>query len=281
MVKFLANLEKQSRLFQIALILTLLVLIAMLYFLTGYELSFSLFYVLPISLATWLTGKKQGIILSFVSALIWFGVDVIAGNSYSHPFFPFWNTCIRLSFFSIIVFLLSSLKSAMEWEKKLARTDYLTGAVNSPFFIDLIEIEINRLQRYEHPFSLVYIDIDNFKDINDQFGHLTGDKVLYTVVNYVKNNLRKTDVIARLGGDEFGLLLPETNQKAARIILAKIQNALREEMQQNNWPITFSIGVLTCNATPSNIEELLQIADDLMYSVKRSSKNAIKYSSYD
>jgi diguanylate cyclase (GGDEF)-like protein len=174
----------------------------------------------------------------------------------------------------------SALKSALEREKELARTDYLTGAVNSRLFFELVQMEIDRSQRYEHPFTLVYIDLDNFKAVNDQFGHTTGDLVLRAVVSYAKKYLRKIDVIARLGGDEFALLLPETNQESAGVALTKLQGGLLEEMRQNNWPITFSIGVLTCNVAPLKSDELVKMADELMYSVKRGSKNAIRYSTY-
>jgi diguanylate cyclase (GGDEF)-like protein len=127
---------------------------------------------------------------------------------------------------------------------------------------------------------LAYIDLDNFKIMNDQFGHSVGDQVLRTVVSSARKYLRKTDVVARLGGDEFALLMPETDQESARIALSKIQSGLLEEMRQSHWPITFSIGVLTCMATPQTTDALVSLADELMYSVKRNGKNAIKYSSY-
>jgi diguanylate cyclase (GGDEF)-like protein len=254
--------------------------IGILDFLTGYELAFSLFYVIPISLATWLLGQRHGITISLASALVWLGVDMASGHIYSNPFIPIWNTLIRLSFFVIIALLLSALKTAMEREKELAHTDYLTGAANSRLFFELVQMEIDRSQRYEHPFTLVYIDLDNFKTVNDQFGHPIGDRVLRTVVNYAKKNLRKIDVIARLGGDELALLLPQTNPESARVTLSKLQAGLLEEMQQNKWPITFSVGALTCSLPPPSSDELVRMADALMYSVKHGSKNAIKYSTY-
>jgi diguanylate cyclase (GGDEF)-like protein len=280
-VNILANLEKQSQLSRILLGFALIGAIGILDFLTGYELAFSLFYVIPISLSIWVVDRRYGIITSFVSAFVWLGADLASGHFYSNPLIPIWNTLIRLLFFIIIALLLSALKSALEHEKELARTDYITGAVNSRLFFDLVQTEIDRSQRYEHPFTLVYFDLDNFKTVNDQFGHLTGDQVLRTVVSYAQKHLRKVDVIARLGGDEFALLLPETSQESARVILAKLQNGLLEEMRHNNWPITFSAGVLTCYVAPLKTDELVKMADDLMYSVKRSSKNAIIYSTYE
>ena len=116
--------------------------------------------------------------------------------------------------------------------------------------------------------------------MNDQLGHSIGDEVLRVVVGSAKKNLRKTDVVARLGGDEFALLLPETNQQSARAALSKIQYCLLEDMQNGEWPITVSVGVLTCRSVPKSTDELVKMADELMYSVKRSGKNAIKYSTY-
>jgi diguanylate cyclase (GGDEF)-like protein len=279
-MNFIASLERRSKLFWKIVGIALIGGVGVLDFLTGYELAFSLFYLIPVSLVTWFASQRLGILAAIASAVVWLTADVTAGNFYSHPFIPVWNTLIRLSFFVITVFLLSTLKRVLEREEELARTDYLTGAANSRFFYDLVQMEIDRFQRYEHPFTLANIDLDNFKIMNDQFGHSVGDQVLRTVVNSARKNLRKTDVIARLGGDEFALLLTETDQESALVVLTKIQSDLLEEMRQRNWPITFSIGVMTCSAAPHTTDELVRMTDELMYAVKRDNKNAIKYSTY-
>jgi diguanylate cyclase (GGDEF)-like protein len=255
-------------------------LIGIVDFLTGYELSFSLFYVLPVTIVTWFTSQRLGLVTSLVGAFVWLGADLATGHSYSHPLIPIWNTLIRLAFFVIITLLLSALRRATEREREFARVDNLTGAANARFFYDLAEMEIDRFQRYKHPFTMAYIDLDNFKTVNDQFGHLEGDQVLRTVASSIRKYLRKTDVVARLGGDEFALLFPETNENSARFALSKIQDSLLEEMRLGNWPITFSIGVLTCTIAPHTTEELVRMADELMYSVKHDRKNAIKYATY-
>ena len=172
-----------------------------------------------------------------------------------------------------VVLLLSALKS----EKALARTDSLTGAVNRRFFHEVLQREMDRSQRYRHPLTVAYLDLDNFKAINDQWGHPTGDKVLRTVVESAQKHLRSTDVIARLNGDEFAFLLPETGQQAAKSAVPKIQAALLQAMHRNAWPVTFSTGVLTCLAPPTTVDEMMKSVDELMYSAKRSGKNAIHY----
>ncbi|MDS4026553.1 MAG: diguanylate cyclase [Candidatus Contendobacter sp.] len=274
----LESLEKQNELSIMLMGLVLIVAVGVCDFLSGYEISFSVFYVIPISLVTWFTGRWPGIMASLISAVVWLWADAAAGNTYSNPLIPMWNSFIRLSFFVIITSLLSTLRIAMEHEKELSRTDNLTGAANSRSFYELASMEIERLKRYRHSFTLVYIDLDNFKTVNDQFGHAAGDQVLCTVVNFIRKHIRRTDMIARLGGDEFALLLPQTNQESARVILLKIQSGLLEEMRQNNWPITFSMGVLTCIGAPSTTDDLVRMADALMYLAKHEGKNAIKYS---
>ena len=279
-MNFLASLEKRSKPFIIAVSFALICAVGVLDFLTGYEIAFSLFYLIPVALVTWLTGRRLGIVASLVSAVVSLISDVAAGIFYSHPLIYVWNTFMEFFFFVIVAYLLIALKITLEQERELARTDYLTGAANSRVFYDLLQTEINRSQRYKNPFTIAYIDLDNFKTVNDEFGHATGDLVLSSIVNQVRKHLRKTDVVARLGGDEFALLLPETKQESVQVVLSKLQCDILAEMQQNNWPVTLSIGVLTCINTPHTAEEVVRIVDDLMYSVKRASKNAIKYASY-
>jgi diguanylate cyclase (GGDEF)-like protein len=279
-LNFLASFEKRSKPFVIAVAFALIGVVGILDFLTGYEFEFLLFYLIPIFLVTWITGQRVGILASLVSALVSFISDVAAGKAYSHPLIYVWNTLMEFAFFVVIALLLSMLKRALEHEKELSNTDYLTGAVNSRVFYDSLQTEINRSQRYKNPFTIAYIDLDNFKTVNDEFGHNTGNQVLRFVVNQVRKHLRKTDIVARLGGDEFALLLPETNQESAQIVLAKLQYDILAETQQNNWPVTLSIGVLTCIDTPHAAEEVVKMVDDLMYSVKRGSKNDIKYATY-
>jgi diguanylate cyclase (GGDEF)-like protein len=280
-MNILEVLEKPGKpLLVLAIAFTLTGIIGVVDFLTGYEIAFSLFYVLPVALVTWRTTRQLGLVTSLAGAIVWYWADVASGHPYPNPLIPVWNTLIRFGFFLIITLLLSALRRATEREKELARMDNLTGAVNSRFFYDLAQMEIDRFQRYEHPFTLAYIDLDNFKAVNDRFGHPAGDKVLRAVVSSARKYLRKTDVIARLGGDEFVLLLPETSEESARVVLPKIQDGLSEEMRQGDWSITFSIGVLTCRVAPRTTEELVRMADELMYSVKRGSKNGTKYATY-
>ncbi len=275
-----ASLEKLNKRTLVFTGFMLIGLIGIVDYLTGYEFAFSIFYIVPIFLITWVTNKQLGVWASVASAITWLIADKISGSVYSHPFIPIWNTIIRLAFFIIITLLLSSLKRSLQREKELARTDYLTSAVNSRYFHELAQTEISRIQRNQRPFTAAYFDLDNFKTMNDQFGHSMGDQALRMVVNSVRDSIRKTDIIARLGGDEFIILFPETDEEAAHAAVTKIQGVLMEEMRQNNWPITFSMGVLTCRVAPHTTDELVKMADELMYLAKSDGKNTAKYSTY-
>jgi len=275
-VNILASLEKQSKSTLVFAGFILIGIIGSIDYLTGYEFAFSVFYVLPIFMVTWFTNQRFGLVISVASAIVWLVADVSTGQTYSSPFIPLWNSFIRFAFFIIIAILLSSLKSSLE----LAHTDHLTSAINSRYFYEIVQMEINRFQRNQRPFTVAFIDIDNFKAVNDQFGHIIGDQVLITLVNSVSKVIRKSDFIARLGGDEFAVLFPETDQEAARIIFAKIQNSFVEAAQQKNWSITFSVGVLVCKVAPPTTDELIRKADELMYLAKSDGKNTIRYSTY-
>lgn len=279
-MNFLENIEKQNKSFIIVIGYIIIGVLGIIDTLTGKELDFSLFYVIPILIVTWHSGLGPGIVLSLISALVWLLSDVLSGHVTLLSIYA-WNTFIRLGFFLTIAFLLSRLLTVLEHQREMAHIDYLTGALNSRFFYEVLQMEINRSLRYKNPFTIAYIDLDNFKTVNDEFGYATGDKVLCFVVNQIKNRLRKVDVVARLGGDAFALLMPETNQKSAQVVLSKIQHNILAGMQKNNWPVTLSIGVLTCFDAPPTANEAIKKVDDLMCSVKKSSKNNIKYATYE
>ena len=256
----------------------LVALVGWLDYRTGPDLSLAVFYVIPVALIGWYADKRRAIVISCISAGIWFGVNLRVQPAAAPSTMIFvWNALTRLGFFLIITQILCALRRALEQEHLLARTDTLTSALNSRAFHELAERERQRALRYQHPLTMLYIDADNFKTINDQWGHQAGDEVLRRIAETMKNYLRITDIIARLGGDEFAVLLPETPPDAAQIAAHKLRTRLVEELQRAGWPITFSLGVLTFMTPPPSVDAMIAEADTLMYAVKHSGKNAMKY----
>ena len=208
-------------------------------------------------------------------------VQIVAGLEYSHPIFYFLNTLVRVAIYLLLTYLVDKLKKTQKREELAARTDFVTDLANRRYFYELLGMEIERIRRYPHPITLVYMDMDNFKQVNDLFGHKMGDNVLRYIASELKSQLRKTDVIARLGGDEFALLLPSACLPEAEVVICKLRTNLAEEMRQRNWPVTFSMGVVVCLAPPYSAEQIIDKADELMYEVKNSTKNNVCFTTWD
>jgi diguanylate cyclase (GGDEF)-like protein len=273
--------NKQSKPYLITISFILVILIGIADYLTGEEISSAIFYLLPVSLASWFISKRSGVLVSIVSTITWITADLMSRKSFLHPLVHFWNTIVSLSFFLIVSYILSALKTSLDRERELARTDFLTNIVNRRYFIELANREIRRSQRFRHHFTVSYIDIDDFKIINDRFGHNEGDALLSSLAAEIKNNIRETDIAVRLGGDEFGILMPETDHEAARVVLPKLKERLSETMKKKRWPVTFSIGVMTFMTPPVSIDDMISRVDNLMYTVKKSGKNEIRYDVFE
>lgn len=166
----------------------------------------------------------------------------------------------------------------MEKLQKLATTDGLTKLYNSRSFYSQLELEVDRFNRYKHPLSLLLLDIDNFKDFNDSFGHLEGDKVLVRFSQIIKSCLRTNDSAYRYGGEEFTVILPETNGEEARTVAQRIRSTLETENftpnPGENAKITISIGV-TQYFPKEELSAFIRRADQAMYFSKQNGRNRV------
>jgi diguanylate cyclase (GGDEF)-like protein len=167
--------------------------------------------------------------------------------------------------------------------RQLAKTDGLTGIANHRSFHEALDREIARAVRKKSPCTLMIMDIDDFKKVNDTYGHLVGDAVLRNLVARVLENIRSIDIFARYGGEEFGLILPETGIKGAETLAGRIKDAITAqpfEYAQHTINYTASIGIAVFNPDrPVKKDALVDQADTAMYSSKRGGKNRITLSS--
>ena len=273
-------LDERSAIFITLASIFLVLLIGILDYLSGFELSFSIFYLVPISFVAWYTGLYPTMLVCLLSAGTWFIVDFNSGHPYSHRLIPFWNTFVRLGIFVILARLIMVIKMRLLIEEKLARHDGLTGLLNARAFFDVFSTIFDMAKRYNHPTTIAYIDLDDFKRINDRFGHLQGDEVLKKIAAVLTDQKRQTDFVARLGGDEFAVLLPETDVSGASAAMNTLRERLKQMIKTNKWPIGLSIGVATLKNTGMNADEALNQADNLMYKVKKSGKNNIVFEEF-
>lgn len=236
-------------------------------------LSLDVFFCLPILQTAHLAAirssrrsdPKIATFLAISIALVWSATEA----SIAWPDFPIiaflWNTFTRSVIFTVIGRILIKL-----WrEREYSRRDVLTGLANRREMMERLASEQNRSKRSGKPYSLLFIDIDNFKAVNDLHGHQVGDEVLITLSEILIMSSRKADVAARLGGDEFVVLLAETDDPSCDIVISRIETSARQAFEKQSWPISISIGRTTHIGTTQEVDWVIEMADKNMYEAKR------------
>lgn len=256
--------------------LLLLALVSLLDSITGSAYSFSALYLVPVVLTAWCVGRGSAIFIALAGAAAWLAADMAGKTYHTLPLSLLWNDIMELSHFLFAAYVISALKGKLDKEVEVARTDQLTGLANRRRFYEVADDEVKRARRYNDPFTVIYLDIDNFKTVNDTQGHSEGDRLLRQVALTLANVIRESDTVARLGGDEFALLMPKTDGDAAIRVSTKIHTGLKAQVEQQ-WPVTFSIGMVTYPHAPASTDEMIRVADQLMYEVKDSGKNQLRH----
>lgn len=277
MLLILRFLGRQTKPILFALSLVLVLVIGVVDYFAGPEVSLIVFFMFPIFVAVWFVGKRAGLIVLTLSGAVWTAIALATSHPYAHTAIPYWNIISKLAFLLVFAHILGALKDLIEHERELARTDHVTGVANRRYFFEVADMEIKRARRNDRPFSVSYMDIDDFKAINDRYGHSVGDVLLRTIGETIKSTVRDIDTVSRIGGDEFAVMMPETDSESAYAVVGRIQESLLRAVSTNLLPVTFSIGVATWARPPNTVDEMLKHADTLMYSVKSRGKNQIKH----
>lgn len=247
---------------------------------TGLAYEFHVFFVAPVLVVSWCCGKRFGYALAVLAAVEWFIADQSLTSDQAYFLTLAFNTVMRLTIFLAGAWLIAEMHGVLLQESRLAREDTLTRLPNRREFHERGQQALAQAQRHGAPFTAVFIDLDRFKDVNDTQGHSVGDSLLMTVAQTIREHLRASDIPGRLGGDEFALLLPNMNTQAASTYVGKLRDRLLATMREGGWPVTFSIGVASCRASPEDFDTLLRQADELMYEVKRSGRDRILLREY-
>lgn len=217
-------------------------------------------YLLYISLSCFLTS-----ILNIVHTVYVLKIDFIAA-SFIIPLFAGLLFGIMLAHIKV----LSSKLSTM------AYTDSLTSIYNRLHFAHFLDAEIDKVKRYGGKFSIIFFDLDHFKDVNDNFGHLVGDEVLEKVTDIVSGANRSADIFARYGGEEFIILAPETDLSGAFIHAERLRNDIEKHEFNAVGRVTSSFGVTAFNSEKDNVEVLLERADKALYLAKENGRNRVE-----
>lgn len=264
------------------LALVAIAVIAYFDFRTGAHISMMLLYAFPVLLSAWYCGKNEGLLIAFAATASWLIINLLDQSTGDSIGVVSWNAFNRFGLFALIAYAVSlqaKLRLALDRERIKADTDRLTGMLNKEAFRERAELAIAQARRYNHPVSLAFIDLDNFKQVNDTQGHARGDKLLQEFSKTIIATIRKTDLAGRIGGDEFCIFFPETDQVMVRAAVEKLTRALDIMTSQSGWQVTASLGVVSCTEIGETFDALLGKADKLMYKAKSKGKNNAEFMS--
>ncbi len=259
---------------RVLLALVLLGIVAALDVATGSELSFSIFYLVPVALAGAFISRRAGAVFGVLGATVWGYLEVTTGRPYSAAWIPVWNTLVRLGFFLLVNELIARLRQTHESVRALARNDSLTGIPNGRVFEEYAGRVIALSRRNGRPFTVAYVDLDHFKQVNDRYGHSEGDAVLRATAALIAECVRSSDVVARLGGDEFGLVMPDTGREQAQATLQRVFDGVTGELAAR-WGVGATIGAVTFLESPVDVDFAVHEADTLMYRGKAAGRGRV------
>ncbi len=243
----------------------------------GSRFGMLLFYLVPIAWLAWQVGQGAALGMAVAASVSRFGVKITEALD-AGAIGPelIWSVSSELLFFLVFVGLLLTVRRQLEVERALARCDALTKLSNVRAFDLALCAERQRLVRYNRVVSVVYFDLDNFKQVNDRHGHAAGDELLAMIGALVSSGIRQVDTGARLGGDEFALILPETGATGAEMVAQRLSQTIANAARERDWPITCSMGCVTFESAPDSVEAMTKAADAAMYRAKHGGKNRIE-----
>jgi diguanylate cyclase (GGDEF)-like protein len=249
--------------------------VGLLDYFTGTEVRLYALYFLPLCLGAWFGSTAWMAGLVTICAFTWGISNHLAGLMYDEPSVWPLNIASSAAGFGAVGVLVGMLRRSLDTERMMSRIDPVTSIWNSRVLKERIEDETHRQRRSGRPFVLAYMDMDDFKSVNDTWGHTTGDRVLRTVGERLQSGIRAIDTAARLGGDEFVVLLPETDLEEGKAVLTRLHSIVTAALVEAGTSSGVSIGAAAFDAPPAGYENAVRLADAVMYEVKHSGKNGV------
>lgn len=250
--------------------------IAGLDYLAGPSLRLDPLYYAPVGYGAWRGGRGLALSLAALSALARAGTSVAGGPRLSAAVIAL-NAGLQLVGCVAIALLAARVSTLLAAEQETARRDPLTGLHNARALRERFAIEAARAMREPRPLTIANLDLDNFKEVNDRWGHSTGDRVLRRVAEVLVHNLRAADTVARVGGDEFIAVLWGTEPEEARCVLARLCREVGAAMSAAGWPVTTSVGAAGFATCVGDIDAMIAPADRALYRAKHQGRDRLEF----
>ena len=243
----------------------------------GPNFEMAIFYLPAIAVVTWYVGRSAGVFTAVLTAGFWALAEWATRPAGIEPTLFIWNVAAELLFFFLAATIVSVLERQTARLRVVSREDELTGISNRRAFFGALDRAVEWGHRRRAPWALAYLDVDDFKQINDSLGHGAGDAVLRTVARTLREATRQVDVVARLGGDEFAVLLPQTEPEQAEAVFLKLMTLLEEATRRQGWSVHFSAGAVAFLESPDSADAALALVDAGMYGVKHAGKAGMTF----
>jgi len=231
-------------------------------------------YFIPISLGAWVARRTGAAFFALIASATW-AMSNWSWHSSDVHFAA--NVSTQLLAFGSVAGLTAAMRRNYDIAVRTSMIDSLTGLANTRGFYEKAEGAVELAARKSDALALIYLDLDDFKRVNDERGHAEGDEVLKELAKAMRHCLRKTDIAARLGGDEFALVLVDGNRDATERAVARLRESFGAATKKRGWPVRLSVGALVLDPVKSDVRlvDLMREADRLMYEAKGEGKDTV------